>query len=493
MTCTYEVNKIPIIHHRRPNITSSYLDSLVHVYTWTSLLPSRAASALSRARVLLPHIKYLFIIIYFPRLAARADNDPKDSTMHRLAYSSASRVTGRSLLVRASSASAPLAAAPPRLPSAASRAYTVSPFPSSPPTPKAEAVRDVRLAGRRRFYEVVGVSQSPLTPWDGAGDAGAGDGADKGKNTDKDDDRYISSPISPGVDGTASASGVVGSAALGPPPSALREALDPTLGGSKGADGPAWHTITLDGRALRTPLGRPLLVPSVTLALAVAAEWDAQLTHLLPAQMPLTTLVCTALDQVPANMDFYRRTVLQYLRNDTACYLADPAEDRVLYRTQTEAWDGLRAFAGEWLDAPQPATAVGAGEGMMISRARKGGKRAGLPHPDALVEGAERWVGGLDAWRLVALQAVTVEAKSFLVGMAVVAGCGGVSGIVSGDVLVPYADSPKKAVHASRIEEEFQIEQWGLVEGGHDYDRLNCSIGVHSAAVLLRCLPGQDA
>lgn len=456
------------------------------------MLPSRAASALSRARVLPPHIIFIYYYL-FSGLAARADNDPKDSTMHRLAYSSASRVTGRSLLVRASSASAPLAAAPPRLPSAASRAYTVSPFPSSPPTPKAEAVRDVRLAGRRRFYEVVGVSQSPLTPWDGAGDAGAGDGADKGKNTDKDDDRYISSPISPGVDGTASASGVVGSAALGPPPSALREALDPTLGGSKGADGPAWHTITLDGRALRTPLGRPLLVPSVTLALAVAAEWDAQLTHLLPAQMPLTTLVCTALDQVPANMDFYRRTVLQYLRNDTACYLADPAEERVLYRTQTEAWDGLRAFAGEWLDAPQPATAVGAGEGVMISRARKGGKRAGLPHPDALVEGAERWVGGLDAWRLVALQAVTVEAKSFLVGMAVVAGCGGVSGIVSGDVLVPYADSPKKAVHASRIEEEFQIEQWGLVEGGHDYDRLNCSIGVHSAAVLLRCLPGQDA
>ena len=32
------------------------------------------------------------------------------------------------------------------------------------------------------------------------------------------------------------------------------------------------------------------------------------------------------------------------------------------------------------------------------------------------------------------------------------------------------------AVNAARVEEEFNIECWGLVEGGHDYDRLNCSV-----------------
>mmetsp|Transcript_31565 Transcript_31565/g.58289 ORF Transcript_31565/g.58289 Transcript_31565/m.58289 type:complete len:80 (-) Transcript_31565:243-482(-) len=42
----------------------------------------------------------------------------------------------------------------------------------------------------------------------------------------------------------------------------------------------------------------------------------------------------------------------------------------------------------------------------------------------------------------------------------------------------------KWVVGAARIEEEFNIECWGLVEGGHDYDRLNCSIQMHAASFL---------
>ena len=34
----------------------------------------------------------------------------------------------------------------------------------------------------------------------------------------------------------------------------------------------------------------------------------------------------------------------------------------------------------------------------------------------------------------------------------------------------------EQAKIASRIEEEFQIEIWGTVEGGHDMDRLNNSV-----------------
>ena len=45
-----------------------------------------------------------------------------------------------------------------------------------------------------------------------------------------------------------------------------------------------------------------------------------------------------------------------------------------------------------------------------------------------------------------------------------------------------------KAIEASRVEEEFQISNWGLVEGGHDYDRLNCSIQLHSAEVFTKSI-----
>lgn len=37
---------------------------------------------------------------------------------------------------------------------------------------------------------------------------------------------------------------------------------------------------------------------------------------------------------------------------------------------------------------------------------------------------------------------------------------------------------------ASRIEEEFQVEIWGVVEGGHDMDRLNNSVNLASVGVF---------
>ena len=59
------------------------------------------------------------------------------------------------------------------------------------------------------------------------------------------------------------------------------------------------HGITLDGKPVRTPAGRPLAVPGAALAGALAEEWDAQGETIDRETMPLTRLVCTALDLVP--------------------------------------------------------------------------------------------------------------------------------------------------------------------------------------------------
>lgn len=40
-------------------------------------------------------------------------------------------------------------------------------------------------------------------------------------------------------------------------------------------------------------------------------------------------------------------------------------------------------------------------------------------------------------------------------------------------------------VAASRIEEEFQVEIWGVVEGGHDMDRLNNSVRLSSVGAFM--------
>jgi hypothetical protein len=41
-----------------------------------------------------------------------------------------------------------------------------------------------------------------------------------------------------------------------------------------------------------------------------------------------------------------------------------------------------------------------------------------------------------------------------------------------------------QCIAASRLEEEFQVEIWGVVEGGHDMDRLNNAVALSSAGLL---------
>lgn len=38
---------------------------------------------------------------------------------------------------------------------------------------------------------------------------------------------------------------------------------------------------------------------------------------------------------------------------------------------------------------------------------------------------------------------------------------------------------------ASRLEEEFQLEIWGVVEGGHDMDRLNNSVNLSASGLFM--------
>src|SRR5262249_43361376 len=71
-----------------------------------------------------------------------------------------------------------------------------------------------------------------------------------------------------------------------------------TVGGTSSADG---FGVTLDGKPVATPAGRPLVLPSEGLAEAIAEEWRSQEVTIKPAGMPLTTLATTAIDRlIPA-------------------------------------------------------------------------------------------------------------------------------------------------------------------------------------------------
>ena len=92
-----------------------------------------------------------------------------------------------------------------------------------------------------------------------------------------------------------------------------------------------------------------------------------------------------------------------------------------------------------------------------------------LKHPPGSVARVAAMVDALDGPALTALQCATMESKSLVIGLA----------------LVLRRITPRVAEEASRLEEEFQMEQWGLVEGGHDMDRLNIGVGCKAGKAFL--------
>lgn len=392
-------------------------------------------------------------------------------------------------------------------------ATTVSLFPQRrdlSTTKTSTTSRDSRVAGRPRFYQKVDVTPLEAAPWKHIGSVMGSDNTrqyrQKGQQSTGtiSESTVIASPISAGVDGTQSATGIrhipgnsidaataannlewmltprlPGDTTTSTSTAAATSALDSSI---------SWYGVTLDGKTLSTPMGQKLAVPSQTLAYMIAAEWDAQTKHLQPANMPLMTLACTTLDQVAFHPNVYRDEALKFLPTDTTCFWADPTEDRVLNRRQADAWTGIHDYCHQRLGA-KPTTAMGL-EGILMSRRRGSAKPfAGLPHSMELMEAARTWTESLDAWQLSALSSINSQAKSFLVGFAMLDIQKGhhqqnKDTTVSGSAAIGV----EKAIEASRVEEEFQISNWGLVEGGHDYDRLNCSIQLHAASLFAKTI-----
>jgi len=174
------------------------------------------------------------------------------------------------------------------------------------------------------------------------------------------------------------------------------------------------------------------------------------------------SLASTALDLTKVDMKFVRDNVLRYLPNDTTCYHADPSTERVLLRKQKATWGPIHKFI---LSNTPLKVAPAISNSLTLTR-------NGLQHEPELIALANTYVNSLDHWYLTLLQSAVVESKSFLVGVC----------------YLHRGITPTEAIHAGRVEEEFQLEQWGLVEGGHDLDRLNAGVSMMSVRAFMDLL-----
>ena len=190
------------------------------------------------------------------------------------------------------------------------------------------------------------------------------------------------------------------------------------------ADG---YGIALDGKPVRTPAGRPLAVSSAVLANAVAEEWAAQGETIDRETMPLTRLVCTALDLVPERRTEIVSEVASYAETDLVCYRTDAPP--ALAHRQAAAWEPLVAWTAEHHGAHLAVTT----SITPIAQA-----------PEAL-EALRNAVAGEDDFTLAGLSTATRAFGSLVIALAMRDG---------------RLDA-RAAADASLIDERYQLERWG--------------------------------
>ena len=191
--------------------------------------------------------------------------------------------------------------------------------------------------------------------------------------------------------------------------------------------GPGAYEVRLDGRAVRTPQRKSLILPTMRLAEASAGEWNDQGDKLDMGKMPMTALAYAALDRIEADPGHFAEETASFAETDLLCYRA-PSPQKLRDR-QAAVWDPVL----DWLDETHGARLVLA-EGVMP-----------IPQPAAALKAVSAALSALDPFRLTVAHSAARIAGSAVLALAMVEGA---------------RDADEVADIAS-VDEAYQMEEWG--------------------------------
>ncbi len=187
------------------------------------------------------------------------------------------------------------------------------------------------------------------------------------------------------------------------------------------------YAVRLDGRPMRLPGGPILWLESETLAVAIAAEWQATGSELTVEDVPLTRLAGTAQERVAPDPAASVEALSRYAESDLLCYRAEAPEALVL--RQARLWQ-------PWLD--RAAARYGADlrvtEGVIP-----------VIQPDEAVAALRAALAVYPAFVLAGLGILVPATGSLVLGLAVAEG----------------ALEAEAAYELASLDELFQVEHWG--------------------------------
>jgi chaperone required for assembly of F1-ATPase len=185
--------------------------------------------------------------------------------------------------------------------------------------------------------------------------------------------------------------------------------------------------IRLDGRALKTPARADLVLPTDSLAAAIAEEWRAVEGTIDPRAMPLTGLANAAIDRIAPDTATFAAGLARYAEGDLLCYRADhPTE---LTALQGEAWDPPLDWARGRYDVDFVVT-------------------AGISHVDQPAETVRRLgaaVASRDPFHLAGLSPLVTLSGSLVLALA----------LAEGEM------TEEQTWEAAELDQLWQAEQWG--------------------------------
>lgn len=193
---------------------------------------------------------------------------------------------------------------------------------------------------------------------------------------------------------------------------------------------PGGYTIRLDGRNLKTPLQHVLLVPTMPLAAALAAEWQAQGDDIVLSDMPLNQLVNMMIDKCAfksADRAAMNAEISRFAGSDLICYFATHPQD--LVARQEAVWTPLVAWVQD--------------EYGVILKTIQGIQYIHQP-PETLAK-MQNVIEGLDAADFTMVQAVTALTGSVVIALGMQTGRLGAV----------------QAFEAAGVDEVYQLEKWG--------------------------------
>lgn len=200
-------------------------------------------------------------------------------------------------------------------------------------------------------------------------------------------------------------------------------------GADVGEAGEGGYPVLLDGRPIRTPAKAPFAVPSRELALALAAEWDAQKDAIDPACMPLTRLANAIIDGVVKNPAPVAAEIEMYLGSDLLFYRAE--QPAGLVAMQARHWDPVL----QWMRDDFGARFILA-QGVTFTA-----------QPDEAIAAAARAIPK-HPWRLGAANSMTTLTGSALLALA----------------LAHRRIDTDTAWAAANVDEDWNMSQWGRDE-----------------------------